>query len=297
MYSIPNLPDRLTREIYAELCKSLPSPATATPEARASRDARAMTAVAHYLPENAAEAELAAQIVAADFHAKDALRAVVAALAVPDAPEARRSRAQAALMMRQMHAGVRTLQRMQAERVKAEAAMRPAAMERAGYWFRAKHRISVGLPEVGQTKPIPKPKAERGGRSHRGRQCVTKEPRLRPGPVGRPSPPRSCSSTWGISPRATCKSGRRVLGRRDVPAELPVVPWLGATGHCHVPATRPVPDVCTYVSKMAAAKSTKHPPVVGGPLCFTASTDARTAYNGENMPRCAICGCPATVRR
>jgi hypothetical protein len=30
-----------------------------------------MTAVAHYLPENAAEAELAAQIVAADFHAKD----------------------------------------------------------------------------------------------------------------------------------------------------------------------------------------------------------------------------------
>jgi hypothetical protein len=65
MYSIPNLPDRLTREIYAELCTSLPSPATATPEGRASRDERAMTAVAHYLPENAAEAELAAQIVAA----------------------------------------------------------------------------------------------------------------------------------------------------------------------------------------------------------------------------------------
>jgi hypothetical protein len=35
-------------------------------------------------------------------------------------------------MMRQMHAGVRTLQRMQAERHKAEDALRPFAMQRAG---------------------------------------------------------------------------------------------------------------------------------------------------------------------
>src|SRR5271166_2745657 len=152
MYSIPNLPDPLARAIYAELCTWLPSPATATPEARASRDERAMTAVAHYLPENAAEAQLAAQIVAADFHAKDALRAAAAALAVDDAPEARRCRAQAASMMRQMHAGVRTLQRMQAERHKAEDALRPFAMQRAGYWFR-----ETIVPEP---KPVPAPAAE-----------------------------------------------------------------------------------------------------------------------------------------
>ena len=152
MYSNPNLPDPLTREIYAELCTLLPSPATATPEGRAIRDERAMTAVAHYLPENAAEAELAAQIVAADFHAKDALRSAAAALAVNDAPEARRCRAQAASMMRQMHAGVRTLQRMQAERHKAEDALRPFAMQRAGYWFR-----ETTVPEP---QPVPAPVAE-----------------------------------------------------------------------------------------------------------------------------------------
>src|SRR5215472_4007504 len=152
MYSIPNLPDPLARAIYAELCTLLPSPATATPEGRASRDERAMTAVAHYLPENAAEAELAAQIVAADFHAKDALRSAAAALAVDDAPEAGRCRAQAASMMRQMHAGVRTLQRMQAERHKAEDALRPFAMQRAGYWFR-----ETTVPEP---QPVPAPVAE-----------------------------------------------------------------------------------------------------------------------------------------
>jgi hypothetical protein len=153
MYSIPKLPDPLAREIYAALCTSLPSPASATPEGRASRDERAMTAVAHYLPENAAEAELAAQIVAADFHAKDALRAAAAALAVEDAPEARRCRAQAASMMRQMHAGVRTLQRMQAEREKAETAMRPAAMQRAGYWFHSGSRYINML--VGYNRYVP----------------------------------------------------------------------------------------------------------------------------------------------
>jgi hypothetical protein len=42
-----------------------------------------MTAVAHYLPENAAEAELAAQIVAADFHAKDVTLLVSAFLRMP----------------------------------------------------------------------------------------------------------------------------------------------------------------------------------------------------------------------
>jgi len=54
--------------------------------------------------------------------------------------------------MRQMHAGVRTLQRMQAERHKAEDALRPFAMQRAGYWFR-----ETIVPEP---KPVPAPAAE-----------------------------------------------------------------------------------------------------------------------------------------
>ncbi len=134
MTPIPNLPNSLSRAIYADLLTQLPPPAEDTPEARAIRDERAVTALAHLLPENAAEAERAVDIVAAQFHPKDALRSASRASADPDA--VRRCRAQAASMMRAADSGMRTLIRMQAERAKAEAAMRPAAMARAGYWFR-----------------------------------------------------------------------------------------------------------------------------------------------------------------
>jgi hypothetical protein len=43
--------------------------------------------------------------------------------------------AQAASMARQSDAALRNLLRIQATREKQEAAMHPAAMERAGYWF------------------------------------------------------------------------------------------------------------------------------------------------------------------
>ena len=39
-------------------------------------------------------------------------------------------------MMRQMQSGYRALERRQRQREKDEAARHPAAMERAGYWFR-----------------------------------------------------------------------------------------------------------------------------------------------------------------
>jgi hypothetical protein len=61
MFAIPNLPDTIAREIYAELCRSLPTPPHDTSDARQLREQHAMTAVAHLLPENAAEATLAAQ--------------------------------------------------------------------------------------------------------------------------------------------------------------------------------------------------------------------------------------------
>jgi hypothetical protein len=143
MHSIPNLPDSITRTIYADLCSLLPPPSDDTQEARAMRDERAMIAVAHLLPETAAEAELAGLIVAAQFRAREALRA---ASQNPDPDQVRRCTAQAACMMRQADSGIRVLLRLQAERVKAETAMRPAAMERAGYWFR-----SVSVPA---TEPI-----------------------------------------------------------------------------------------------------------------------------------------------
>jgi hypothetical protein len=135
MYSVPNIPDLLSRAIYADLCTLLPPPPDDTPEARSSRDERATTAVAHLLPENAAEAEVAVLVVAAQSRAREALRAASQPGLDPD--QTRRCTAQAASMMRQADGSIRTLLRMQAERQRAETAMRPAAMERAGYWFRS----------------------------------------------------------------------------------------------------------------------------------------------------------------
>ena len=135
MFVIPSIPEPLSRAIYADLVAHLPPPAEDTPEARAVRDERAVTAVAHLLPENAAEAEVAVLIVAAQCHARDALRCA-AAHAGADPAEVRRCRAQAASMMRQADSGLRTLLRLQAERHKAEDALRPFAMQRAGYWFK-----------------------------------------------------------------------------------------------------------------------------------------------------------------
>ena len=75
MYPIPNVPDSLARQIYADLLNYLPLPPNDTPEARLLRDSRAMAAVAALIPENAAEAEIAITAIATDFHAKDALAA------------------------------------------------------------------------------------------------------------------------------------------------------------------------------------------------------------------------------
>jgi hypothetical protein len=128
IYVVPNIPEHLSRAICADLIGKLPSPADDSPEQLALRDERAITALAHYIPENAAEAELAADIVAAEFHAKDALRS--AARSRNDPAETERCRRQHALMMRTMHSGLRTLLRIQAERRQLEDAGHPAAMLR-----------------------------------------------------------------------------------------------------------------------------------------------------------------------
>ena len=59
-------------------------------------------------------------------------------------------------MARQSNAALRTLLRMQATREKQMAETHPAAMERAGYWFRD---ISVPAPEPEPAPPPPPPPA------------------------------------------------------------------------------------------------------------------------------------------
>jgi hypothetical protein len=109
-----------------------------------------MTAITHLLPENVAEALVAVDIVAAQFHARDELHE--ASATAVDLERVRQCRAWAASMMRQADSGIRMLLRMQADRQKAEDALRLAAMERAGYWFR-----SVSAPDP---NPEPEPTAQ-----------------------------------------------------------------------------------------------------------------------------------------
>jgi hypothetical protein len=122
------------REYFAELCRELPPVPDEDAEARATRQKSAMDAVAALHPENAFEARLAVRIVSTDAHAADALRS--AALAAGDPERVRQCRAQVASMARQSDAALRALLRIQTTREKQEAAMHPAAMGRAGYWFK-----------------------------------------------------------------------------------------------------------------------------------------------------------------
>ena len=158
MLSIPNVPDSLAREIYADLCRDLPPPSPDTPEARTAQDERAMAAVAALIPENAYEAELAALIVAKVFHAKHALRDASRPNLTVDALNNLRN--QASRMDRDAQSGVRNLLRIQAIRYKAEDAARPAAMERAGYWYKdslemAGRPLPLLAPEPADDAPPP----------------------------------------------------------------------------------------------------------------------------------------------
>jgi len=97
-----------------------------------------MHAIAAFQPGDALEAMLAAQMVAT--HARVMLCFRLAAAPDADEAAARRHAARAASLMRCMQATLRSLQKLQAARRKAEE--QPS--ERAGYWFRD---VSVPAPE------------------------------------------------------------------------------------------------------------------------------------------------------
>ncbi len=112
-------------QIYAALCNYLPPPSPDTPAARAIRDERAIAAAIALRPADPAEAELAAQIVGADFHAKDALAAASQPNLTADA--LKNYRAQASLMARTCQGTLRSLLSLQATRKPAKVAQPKAA--------------------------------------------------------------------------------------------------------------------------------------------------------------------------
>jgi hypothetical protein len=149
MHTLPNLPDTAAREVYASLHKFLPPPSPDTAETRAARDDEAMEAVAALHPTDAVDARFAADIVILEATGRDGL--LLANDHHADIATVIRCRAQAASSFRQMRTLLREYRSIQAERDKALDAMHPAAMGRAGYWFRD---VSVPAPA-----PVPEPAA------------------------------------------------------------------------------------------------------------------------------------------
>jgi len=129
MYPFSTLPPRLSSTVFAELRASLPPPLDDSQEALDGRDMMAMAAVASLGPCDVTEALLAAQVVAAEAHARDAMRLTNTHRA--DLGMVLRCRAQAASMIRTMHRALGVLHRMQAMRPLGMAAVPAGAAEPA----------------------------------------------------------------------------------------------------------------------------------------------------------------------
>ena len=138
------------RWFFAELCGQLPERPSEDPETLAKRQQFAMDALVALVPYDEFEAELAVRAVAADAHAADALRS--AAQVAGNDEKVRQCRAQAASMARTSDSALRALLRLQAKREKQLAEMHPAAMEKAGYWFK-----SIEIPPAPTQAPSEPP--------------------------------------------------------------------------------------------------------------------------------------------
>ncbi len=113
------LPADAYYHLIRSLVLTLPPPPTGTPEDLTRRDHAAIARIAALQPANSAEAELAAQFVAASEQWKECLRLAQDPATVPEA--AMKCRAQAGSMMRQAQSAMRVLLRVQAARGRLEA--------------------------------------------------------------------------------------------------------------------------------------------------------------------------------
>ena len=141
------------RHIYFTLTACLPPPRDDSPEALHERNEAAVAAAASLCPVTAAEAILAAQSVAAAAHATECLRAANdpgMALAM-----ALKCTAQAASMMRQSQSAIRSLQQMQAIRIKRDSDESAAAAAAMAEHIAASSMTTRLTPAIAEPEPGP----------------------------------------------------------------------------------------------------------------------------------------------
>ena len=115
MSIFPSIPRQLSCFITRELYLALPPPHDDTPETLEARDLTATAAVVRLGPANTAEAMLAVQAVATQYHAIQALQSV--ARCRDDFKRVGQCRAQSAAMMRQAATALRELRALQEARL------------------------------------------------------------------------------------------------------------------------------------------------------------------------------------
>ena len=150
----PGVADRLPADAYYHLVRTLrltlPPPPTDSPGDLARRDHAAIARIAALAPTNAAEAELAAQFVAASEQWKDCLKLAQECAREPNL--AHKCRAQALGMMRHANSALRLLLRLQEGRRKL--AEDSAASDRAAW---TEHRAIALMAEALAPAAVPNP--------------------------------------------------------------------------------------------------------------------------------------------
>jgi hypothetical protein len=182
------LPADAYHHLIRTLRLTLPPPPDDTPEALRRRDHAAIAAIAGLAPANAAEADLAAQFVAASAQWKDCLRLAQVPETTPE--WAAKCRAQALAMMRQANAALRLLLRLQQARGKLEADN--GACDRANWT----EHCAIALMAEALAPPTPPPDL--------AATPPTPEPALPPARAEEPAPsaPPRAGSGEGTGPAA-----------------------------------------------------------------------------------------------
>ncbi len=195
MSAFPLLPRMVAARMFAELCMLLPPPVEATQESLDARDVLAVAAIDALGPiMSVEEASMALIVVAADFHARDALRG--AGEHRDTLKSVLQCRAQALSMIRQRHLAATKLAALQARR---RAAPMPA---------------DPVLVDAGQADPMPETEVELPEGMPGGIDDPAEAPLVaRPGATSRTNPELDPRYARALAAMAAMRSARGLYSR------------------------------------------------------------------------------------
>ena len=203
MSAFPLLPRMVAARMFAELCMLLPPPVEATQESLDSRDVLAVAAIDALGPiMSVEEASMALIVVAADFHARDALRG--AGEHRDTLKSVLQCRAQALSMIRQRHLAATKLAALQARRRAAPMPADPVLVD-AGQ--------ADPMPETEVEMPEGMPEGMPGGMPEEMEDPAEAPLVARPGATSRTNPELDPRYARALAAMAAMRSARGLYSR------------------------------------------------------------------------------------